>query len=432
MTVHMTKRQRFKQFATSPLTVLLCVMAGAVLGWAAPAFSRHLAVVGVVYVDLLKMIVLPFMVSAVIFSLQKLFRDGGTAAILGRVALVFVAFSVIAALVGALGFLVMQPGTDMSPGAQAALGLIVDGNADSSNIEMALHTVETPPPPITLQDVFSAVIPSNIFASLVNGETLKVLVFALLCGFALGQLPGKIADSLGQSLEAIYHGCQALTRWINLPVPLVLVCMTASQIADTGLEPMRAMLGFVAAFLAISTLLLLMAMIVLGQRSGCSYAVVRAALREPFSLGVATNNSATCMPAMVEALAEHLKFARSQVELLVPLSVSLLRSGAIVYFVCGTMFIAALYGHQLSAMEVALIVFISVLSGFASSGMSGVTSITLMATACQYLGLPFEAAFILFVAVDPICAMARTAVTVIGSCAAVAVVCPKPDHPEIS
>lgn len=422
----MTKSQRLKQFATSPITVLLCVLAGAFLGWAAPAFSKHLTVVGVVYVDLLKMIVLPFMVSAVIFSLQKLLRDGGTAVILGRVAVVFAAFSVIAALLGAFGTLLIQPGTDMSPATQAALGLIVDSNADSSNTEMAFHTAETPPKPLTLQDVLATVISSNIFASLVNGETLKVLVFALMCGFAIGQLPGKIADSLGQTLEAVYHACQALTRWINLPVPLVLICMTASQIADTGLEPMRAMFGFVVTFLAISTVLLILAVVALGQRAGCSYSTVRDSMRGPFSLGVATNNSATCMPAMVEALAEHLKFARSQVELLVPLSVSLLRSGAIAYFVCGTMFVAALYGHDLSAMEVGAVVIISVLSGFASTGMGGITSITLMATACQYLGLPFEAAFILFVAVDPICAMARTAVTVISGCAAVALVCPRP------
>ena len=58
--------------------------------------------------------------------------------------------------------------------------------------------------------------------------------------------------------------------------------------------------------------------------------------------------------------------------------------------------------------------------------MAGILTITLIGTACNYLGLPFEAAFILFVAVDPICAMARTAVTVIGSCAAVALVCPRP------
>jgi Na+/H+-dicarboxylate symporter len=188
----MTKRQRIENLVTSPVTVLLCVLFGAFLGWAAPAFSRHLAVVGVVYVDLLRMIVLPFMISAVIFSLQKLFRDGGTAEILGRVVVVFVAFSVMAALLGAIGSLLMQPGTDMSPGAQAALGLIVDGNVDNSNTEMALHAVELPAKPLTLQDVLAAVIPSNIFASLVNGETLKVLVFALLCGFAC--LPG--ADAL--------------------------------------------------------------------------------------------------------------------------------------------------------------------------------------------------------------------------------------------
>ena len=83
-------------------------------------------------------------------------------------------------------------------------------------------------------------------------------------------------------------------------------------------------------------------------------------------------------------------------------------------------------------MEVGLVVLISVLSGFASSGMSGIASIMLMATACQYLGLPFEAAFLLFVAVDPICAMARTAVTVIGSCAAVASVCTRPVQPKIN
>jgi Na+/H+-dicarboxylate symporter len=428
----MTRLQKFQRFASNPVTVLSCVVFGAGLGWALPDFSKHLGVVGALYIDLLKMIVLPFMLSAVIFSLQKLFRDGGTAAILKRVVLVFTVFSVVAALAGAIGTLAMQPGIDMSAVEQAALGRIVGGNVNSSDTEMTLYTVEAPAAPLSLREVLAAIVPSNIFASLANGETLKALVFALIFGFAVGQVPGRIADGFAQSLETIYFACQAMTRWINLPVPLVLICMTASQIADTGLEPMQTMIGFVVTFLVVSTLLLFAAVVVIGQRSGCSYATVRDAMREPFSLGVATNNSAICMPAMVEALSERLKFARSQVELLVPLSVSLLRCGAIVYFVCGTMFIAAIYGHALSPMEVGLIIFISVLSGFASSGMAGITSITLMGTACQYLGLPFEAAFILFVAVDPVCAMARTAVTVIGSCAAVSVVCPKPNQSVIS
>ena len=79
--------QRFKRFANSPFTVLCCILFGGFLAWAAPGFSKTLTVVGAVYVDLLKMIVLPFMMSSVIFSLQKLFRGGSTATILGRVAM---------------------------------------------------------------------------------------------------------------------------------------------------------------------------------------------------------------------------------------------------------------------------------------------------------------------------------------------------------
>jgi Na+/H+-dicarboxylate symporter len=151
-------------------------------------------------------------------------------------------------------------------------------------------------------------------------------------------------------------------------------------------------------------------------------------MRETFTLGVATNSSANCMPAMVDGLVERLHFARARVELLVPLSVSLLRIGAVAYFVCGTLFVAELYDRNLTAMEVGLVVLVSALSGFASAGMAGILTISLIGTACTYLGLPFEAAFILFVAVDPICAMARTAVTVISCCAAVSIVCDKPSR----
>lgn len=410
-----TNLQRYLRFANNPWTVLTCVLLGGLLGWAVPTFSKGLSVVGVVYVDLLKMIVLPFMVSAVIFSLQKLFRDGGTGQVLVRVVLVFAAFSMVAALAAAAGSLILRPGSDLSPAAKVDLGQIVGANGDSSNIDMAFHKVEEPAKVLTLSDVLTSLIPSNIFASLASGETLKALVFALLFGFAVGQVPGRLAESLGQSLETVYHACQTLTRWVNVPVPLVLVCMTAGQIAETGLEPLRTMMSFVLAFLAVSFTLLAVAVLIISRRSGSSYAGALDAMRESFTLAVATNNSATCMPAMVDGLVDRLSFARSRVELLVPLGVTLLRVGAIAYFVCGTMFIASLYGRELSPGEVGLVILFSVLLGFASTGMSGILTITLIGTACNYMGLPFEAAYILFVAVDPVCAMARTAVTVIGS-----------------
>ena len=415
-------RAKLHRFSTNPLTVLACVMLGGLLGWAAPALSKNLSVVGLIYLDLLKMIVMPFMVSAVIFSLQRLFRDGGAGKILGKITMVFVVFSVVSALASAVGTLLMQPGGHMSIDSKAAMGKIIGESVDNGNIDMALRGVEVQTTTNTLTTVISSLLPSNIFDSLAKGETLKALVFSLLFGFAVGQLHGRTSDSMSNMLETVYQACQLLTRWVNIPVPLVLICMTASQVGNTGLDPLVIMMEFVVAFLVVSLALLAVSVLILRWRSGRSLAQVFDSMRETLTLGVATNSSANCMPAMVDGLVERLHFARTRVELLVPLSVSLLRIGAVAYFVCGTLFVAELYDRDLSAAEIGLVVLISALSGFASAGMAGILTISLIGTSCNYLGLPFEAAFILFVAVDPICAMVRTAVTVISSCAAVSMV----------
>ena len=103
-----------------------------------------------------------------------------------------------------------------------------------------------------------------------------------------------------------------------------------------------------------------------------------------------------------------------------------MRAGAVAYFVCATLFIADLYGRSVSFNELALVVVIAAMAGFATAGMTGVVTVSLVGTICAYLGLPFEAVFILFVAVDPICTMFRTSLNVIGSCAAISVICPEP------
>ncbi len=418
--------QRYQYWALNPWTVLACVLAGGAFGWAMPALAERLSLVGVVYVDLLKMIVLPFMVSAVIFSLQNLYREGGAKRIFKRLVLVLLLFSVVTAVLATCSSLVISPGSDLSPDTRAALGRIVSADGDHSNTALSMRAEDAPPKVTSMKEVLQSLIPQNIFASLANGETLKALVFALLFGFAAGQVPTRISTGLHQALETIYHACQTLTRWVNLPVPFVLFCMAASQVAVTGLEPLRVMAGFVGAFLFIATLLLAISMIVLARRAGVGYPAVLAAMREPFALGVATNNSATCMPAMIDGLARQLQFARSRVELLVPLTVSLLRVGSVAYFVSATLFIAALYGRPLSFYDVCLLAMVAVLAGFASAGMAGIVTVSLVGTTAAYLSLPFEAVFVLLVAVDPLLAMARTAVTVISSCAAVASICAEP------
>lgn len=418
--------RRYTRWALNPWTVLACVLAGGFLGWVAPAPSRQLAAVGVVYVDLLKMIVLPFMISAVIFSLQNLYREGGASRIFRRMALVFIAFSIAATVLAASTSLLFSPGSGLSSETRAALGKLVNADVDSGNTVMSMRERAEPVPARSIGDVLASLIPENIFAALANGETLKALVFALLFGFAAGQVPRRLSSGLHEALGTVYHACQTLTRWVNLPLPAVLFCMAAAEIARSGLEPLRVMVGFVATFLFLAALLLAAGVMVIARRAGVGYPAVLGALREPFALGVATSNSATCMPAMIDGLARRLKFARARVELLVPLTISLLRVGTVIYLVCGTLFIAALYGRPLSAGDVLLLALVAMLSGFASAGMAGIATVTLVGTTAGYLSLPPDAVFVLLAAVDPLCAMARTAVTVVTGCAAVAAICDEP------
>ena len=413
--------------ALNPWVIIGSLAAGFAMGTLAPQQAIQLGFLGDIYVDLLKMITLPFMVSAVIFSLQRLFREGGTGQLLGRLTAVFIAFSIGVAVVGALTLLVVRPGENLSSQTMQTFGQIVGSDLSSSDTVMNLQGgTEQAKKSVTFTDVLLSLVPANIFSALASGDTLKALVFALLFGLAVGHVPSRISDGLTYSLETIYHSCQTLVRWLNYPLPLVLFCMSAAQLGKTGVGPLQAMIQFVVAFLIASAIIIVGAAVIIWRRSNNSFGQTLDALRAPFALALATRSSATCMPVMIESLADRLGFARSRVELLVPLSVSLLRVGPVVYYVSATLFIAQLYGRDLAFADVALVMGASVLAGFASAGMTGLVTVSLVGMTCAYLGLPFEAAFILFLAVDPVCDMLRTLVLVIGNTAAVSLICPKP------
>jgi Na+/H+-dicarboxylate symporter len=416
---------RMYGLAINPFVILGSLALGALLGYWLPAVALRLGIVGEIYVDLLKMIVLPFMLSAVIFSLQRLLRHGGAGAILKRT---FVVFGLTLAFVAMLGIAagVVGKGVEPSAGQVESYGRILGSDAAASDTVIALGGSED----VVTKDLSDALrtslVPSNVFASLAQGEVLKSLMFALLFGLAIGSIKTGVADGVARGLDAVYQACQQLTRWLNYPLPVVLVCMSAEQLAKTGLGPLQSMTGFIATFFCASVLVLTVAVVVMWHRTALPMREILQSLRAPFALALATRSSATCMPAMIDALANGMHLPREKVELLVPLSVSLLRIGPVLYYVCATMFIAELYGRVLSVDELVLVGAASVLAGCASAGMTGLVTVSLTSMVCGYLGLPFEAAFILFLAVDPVCDMLRTLVLVIGNTAAVCLICERP------
>jgi len=415
-----------QKLAINPWVILASLLIGGLLGVYQPGLSLQLGFVGDVYVDLLKMIVLPFMVSAVIYSLQSLLRHGGAGSILKRACLVFILALAAVAALGVATTLVSQGQSMPSASQVEAYGRMLGKDASASDTVIDLHGGAGEAPADLATTLRASLVPTNIFAALAQGETLKALIFALLFGLAIGNVGGSSADGLARGLGAVYQACQRLTKWLNYPLPLVLVCMSAAQLAKTGLGPLESMLEFLAVFSLASVVVTALAVLLLWRRAGLSLGSTLQCLREPFALALATRSSATCMPSMIEALSAGMRFQRERVELLVPLSISLLRIGPVLYYVCATMFIAHIYGRTLTAGDLVLVGAASVLAGCASAGLSGLLTVSLAGMVCGYLGLPFEAAFVLFLAVDPISDMLRTVVLVLGNAAAVALICDRP------
>lgn len=408
-----------------PSVVIGSLLLGIAMGLLFPELASRLALVSNIYLALLKMIVLPFMVSAIIFSLYRLFQEGHTGRLLTRIVGFSLLVLMIAAGVAAVTALLVTPGKNLPAETMLQLGQVVGGGAASD--EMALFSQDPAVSGPSVLGMLTQLIPDNIFSALAQGETLKAFVFALLFGCALAKVPAEVADPLSRSMETIFHACQTLTRWFNYFLPIVLFSMVASQIAQAGVEPLQAMLGFLAALGMAGGLLILAAFWVLVRSSGQSWREVMQSQREPMTMALATRSSQACMPAMIESLVVRLGFPHYRIELLIPLGISLLRVGQVLYYVLATFFIAHLYDRALDMQAVAIILLGSILAGFASTGMSGLLVLSMISLVCNFLALPFEAALALFVAVEPVSDVVRTLVSVAVNSAWAAAVCGRPE-----
>jgi len=414
-----------KKFATNPITIVASIALGVATGIYAPGIASGLKFLGDIYVDLLKMVILPFLISAVIVSVNRLATNSLTSKYVKRVVAYLFAGMALAGIVGIGYMYVFSPGTNMDRSTMQSFGRLVQ--SDVTGVETSINllsTVSSVKQDGMLIKLFLRMIPSNIFSALSLGDTLKTLVFALMFGCALTSSPTKSGSGFLEGCEVIFRACQKLTTWLLYLLPIASFSLAADQIANTGFEPFKVMVQFIIAFGVVTAMLLVVCIAIIWFKSGTSLSVSVASQEGPFFLAVATRNSASCMPSMMIAMVDKLGFDKLITELLVPLGTALFRVGPVLYYCMATVFISQLYGRDLVLMDYALILFASLIAGFSSTGMNGIVTISQTTIVCSLLGLPFEAALVLFVAVEPICDTFRTVLLVLSINALVALITP--------
>jgi proton glutamate symport protein len=426
-----TWRQLVPKWLCSPWAIAISVILGVYCGLRHPQIAASFAPVGTLYLALLKMCVLPILLTAITGSIGRLIMSRDAAQSVRRILIVFPLGLLLVSTISVLIAAIAAPGRNLSEATLKTLGVLV--NQSGIDLEIALTGPVPPPETVDVGQFVLSMVPDNIFSALSEGETLKVLVFSIVFGVSIGFVRESVTSGLLDVLDSIYKACQNLISGLTLLLPIGLCSLLASQLSQLGIEVLFAMVNFVIVSLLTFGLLYCICTLIIWRQTPLSLPRVLSALKEPTILALATSSSLTCIPASISALSNALKFDRQTTYLVTPLAITICRYGSVVYFALAALFVAQLYQKPLDPVQLSIVLIAAILAGMATSGATGVLTLTMLDIVLTPLKLPLEAVLVLFVAIDPIINPFRTLSIVHTGLAATSVIVPnQQEQPRLS
>ncbi|WP_459207378.1 glutamate/aspartate:proton symporter GltP [Pseudomonas sp. MLB6B] len=396
------------------------IVIGLVLGVAIGAVLNHFSAekawwisnvlqpAGDIFIRLIKMIVVPIVVSSLIVGIAGV----GDSKKLGRIGLkTIVYFEIVTTLAIVVGLVlanVFHPG--------AGIDMSTLGTVDISKYQATAAEVQHEHAFI---ETLLNLIPSNIFASLMRGEMLPIIFFSVLFGMGLSSLPSDLREPLVRTFQGVSETMFKVTHMIMNYAPIGVFALIAVTVANFGfasllpLAKLVVLVYFAIAFFAFMVLGLV------ARLFGFSVIKIMRIMKDELILAYSTSSSETVLPRVIEKM-EAYGAPKSVCSFVVPTGYSFNLDGSTLYQSIAALFIAQLYGIDLSIGQQLLLVLTLMVTSKGIAGVPGVSFVVLLATLGS-VGIPLEG--LAFIAgVDRIMDMARTALNVIGNALAALVI----------
>lgn len=410
-----------KTLASSPLLLLLCLLAGAVAGSAAPGVAAPAFVLGQVYLALINMVAIPLMVVATFFGLRQTLALPLPARRSMLILVLAVGLVLLSAVLGTIFGYLTNPGSNLSTANRAYLGGVVLDSA-AGNVEISLFGTEITSA-VSGVHAWGAYLPDNFFRALAQGQPLGILICAILFGLAFASMGKTQSGALMGIFEAIYRTFETIISRVNLLIPVLVFGLAAHFAASVDGRVLQSMSSFIAAFVALSLLLATLATVLVWRNSAAPLLTVLSSLKTPALISLTSASSTAGVPDTIRAMSAKLGYSRGIVELVVPAASIFVRAGSAVYFALLAVFVANIYGHALDGTELMLICLGATMSAFASAGASSFAVVGSGSVVLSMLNLPVEAALALFLAIDLLCEAPRNLLSTLCCCVLIVLVC---------
>lgn len=354
-------------------------------------------IVGSIFIDLLKMVLIPLVFTSIAVGIANLQAHKQ----IHRVwitTLVFFVFTMMIAVLLALIF-----SNIFNPGAGLNIAMFQDAIAGFQAGQM------------TLPEFFANFLHSlfqNPFAALAQGNVLAVLIFALMVGIALvigGERYKNILLLLQELLELVLRIVGWIMRLAPFGIMALLIQLVATQ--DT------AILGSLGKFvtLVVGTTLLhgvVVLPLILYLVTGMTPLKFWRDAREALITAFATSSSSATLPITLRCAEQHLHVKREVGGFVIPLGATINMDGTALYEAAAALFVANLVGIELNLVQQLIVFFTAMIAAMGAPGIPSAGMVT-MVMVLQSVGLPAEAIAILL-PIDRMLDTLRTTVNVEG------------------
>lgn len=377
------------------------------------SFLAMFKYVGTIFLNALKMIIVPLIVSSIIVGMAGIGSSGNLGALGGRTLLFYATTTLAAIIVGLVLINLTTPG--IADGHPVRETMSLSGSVEDIAARVEGKGVGD------VAAVFLRMVPENVVKAAVEGQMLGLIFFSLLFGYFMTQIKTELSATLLRFWDGVFHVMMKMTEWIMTFAPIGVFGLIAGVIAETGFSAAKPLLIFaltVLAALAVHVLVTLPAL--LRFVGGISPYKMFPAMAPAMLTAFSTASSSATLPITMECVEENIGVSNKVSSFVLPLGATVNMNGTALYECAAAMFLAQAYGLELTFTVQFIIVITALVT---SIGVAGVPSASLVAIAIilTAVGLPIEAIAYLMV-FDRVLDMARTSVNVFGdSCCAVIV-----------
>lgn len=356
-------------------------------------------VLGRIFVASLKLLVVPLVLVSLICGASALGDSARMGPIAGKTIAFYLFTTGLAVTIALVVASIVAPGEGM-------------------NLQTGAEFVPKPAPPLT--EVIVNIFPTNPVKAMAEANMLQIIVFALLFGYAMSHAgePGRRLAGFFRDAEAVVMRMVAILMEV---APYGVFALLSKLFAGMGASAILDLAGY---FFTLAALLVFHGLVIyptlLRLLSGLSPVTLLQKMRPVWAFAFSTSSSGATIPVTLRTVEHRLGVHKSVAGFTVPLGATINMDGTAIMQGVATIFIAQVYGIDLSIATLFGVVVTAILASIGTAGVPGVGLITL-ALVLEQASLPVEG-IALIIGVDRLLDMIRTVINVTGDAVASVVV----------